>query len=232
MQYIIRKYKQTLNNKHRRCSLEKIIIESVEFTNLGLNHVTTSALITIVLTIFQAWCLWHQRQTIVKKNSAKSVSANLFVFNGFYLLSFMVYGVSKQSLAIVFNGGLLGLLFLLIICGIYKYKEFTLSEKITLVLSPFMIPAMSFVENKEAFLFILLFVTAIFVAMQAAEIIVGKDVGSLDKWMIIGFLVNCVVWSFYGFATKEWVIFGFNTAGSVVYSLGLVLWYHYKNLKI
>ena len=111
----------------------------VEIQNFGFNSITITALMTMIFTILQGVGITQQGKKIWQEKSARSLSPELFFLLLFYFLSFFFYGWSKDSLAMCFNS-LLGLLYIPIIVGIYKFQTLSLIKKIIFFLTSLIVP--------------------------------------------------------------------------------------------
>lgn len=204
-----------------------LLKSTVEYRNWGWNAITIGAIGTAFFTILQGYGLLKQNRGIWEKESGESVSVSLFGYYLFYLIAFLVYGVEKKSMAIVFNG-LLFLLCVPILVGLKRFKGFTKGERIGLCLFPLMPPIMFFGGSKDMLLLSFLFGIAFFLLFQVYEIWKEKSVGSLDFKMLVIFFLTSIFWTVFAFAIEDIGLMVFNPLALAIYTVIFALWAKYR----
>lgn len=202
----------------------------VEFQNWGFNTLIISSLITMLFTIFQGYGFAKQSQKIWGKKSVESLSAPFFFLFFFYFIAFIFYGLSKNSLAMIFNG-LLFLPCFPIVIGIIKFKKLSWIDVFSFVLTVAIIPIMILTKEKDLFLFVLLMISIITLITQPIAMIKAKSRGSVEIKFIIIFFLTSAFWLIYSSIIGNWVLQMFNAIACIVYSLIMFLYRRYKLYK-
>lgn len=208
----------------------EFIRNSVEFREWGINILTLSSIATIILTVFQGYGLMSQNQQIWKMKSAESISELYFSFNLFYFSSFVIYGISQNSLAMIFNG-LLGIIYIPIIVGILKFKKIPKNKKISMALMAIMVPAMAIFENKNLFISILLIGILLLLFRQLAEIAILRNRGALSLKFILVFLATTVFWLIYAIMIANLPLAIFNLIAMISFIFLLYFYFKYGEEK-
>jgi len=203
---------------------------TVEYQNFGFNALTISSLATVIFTLFQGWGFWKQNQSIWKERSGKSVSVNFFSYCCFYFFTFIIYGAYKHGLAMMFNG-CLGFVVLPILIGLGKYKGFTRSNVMLILVFGMMIPAMIFTSEKDSLFTMLLFGILFSAITQPYEIWKTKNAGAVDPRLSITFIVNGVFWFVYALSIGNRPLAIFQPIAVVFFSVTLALWKKYQPAK-
>lgn len=73
----------------------------MELAQLGWNLLTLGFLGTLIFTVIQGWGYYRQLKAI---DSGLSVPSKLFIYLTFVFTTTFIYGISKYSIALVFNG--------------------------------------------------------------------------------------------------------------------------------
>ncbi|PIZ98397.1 MAG: hypothetical protein COX77_04590 [Candidatus Komeilibacteria bacterium CG_4_10_14_0_2_um_filter_37_10] len=199
----------------------------VEIQNFGFNSITITALMTMIFTILQGVGITQQGKKIWQEKSARSLSPELFFLLLFYFLSFFFYGWSKDSLAMCFNS-LLGLLYIPIIVGIYKFQTLSLIKKIIFFLTSLIVPMMIILQEKDIFLLVLLLISLLVLITQPLAMLKEKSRGSVDLNYILIFFVTSVFWLVYSMIINNWPLEIFNSLAIIVYLWILWLYHQYQ----
>jgi len=209
--------------------LIEILRQTVEFQNWGANFATFSFLAVVFFTILQGWSLFIQNNTIRKSRSGESLSTAFFIYCGCYFFMFMVYGITKNSIAMTFNG-FLGIPYIPILFALYRFKGFTRKDWSFLVLSSLMIPTVYFLSGKARDVFTLagLFGILVPLAGQVREMYRAKVPGSVEPKFIIAFMFSNMFWFVYGLTTGNWIFVVFNPISLTILTTALVLYLKYK----
>ncbi len=203
----------------------EILKSTVEYKNWGYNALTFSAIGTFFFTFLQMWSFCQQSKLIWASRSGESVSVIMFSYWFFYWIAFSLYGVAGRSIAIVFNG----LMFLVtapILLGLYKFKGFSLQEKILFGVFA-LIPVAMFScpkAQKPTLLLVLLMGILFSITLQPYEIWQKKSAGKVDPKLLAVFAVTSVFWFAYGVVIKDIPLMIFNPLAIVVLLITLGLW--------
>lgn len=199
----------------------------IEVQNWGFNALIFSSFITMLFTVFQGYGFLKQSQKIWKKESAESLSAPFFFLFFFYFIAFIFYGLSKNSLAMTFNG-LLFLPCFPIVIGVIKFKKLNWIDVVSLILTAAIIPIMIMVKEKDLFLFLLLMISIITLITQSIAMIKTKSRGSVEIKFIIIFFLTSAFWLIYSSVIGNWVLQVFNSIACIIYCLIIYLYRTYK----
>jgi hypothetical protein len=213
----------------RRHILIEIIKGTVEFQNWGLNILTISALGTVFFTLLQAWSLLRQNKAIWQNRSGESINVTIFSYWLFYFMAFTIYGFGNKSIAMVANG-LLFIVFIPIILGLWKFKKFNLIEK--LGFSVFWIIPLKMhidpISDRQNLLLIFLIGILLFSIFQPYEVWKNKHPGSIEPKMLLVFMATNIFWFVYGLTIKDMALIVFNPLGFLVFAVTFWLWRKYK----
>ncbi|PKM91493.1 hypothetical protein CVU82_02760 [Candidatus Falkowbacteria bacterium HGW-Falkowbacteria-1] len=198
----------------------------VEIQNWGFNSLTISSLMTMVFTIFQAYGFTKQGQKIWRRRSAKSLSAPFFFLFFFYFIAFIFYGLSKNSLAMVFNG-LLFIPCIPVVMGIIKFKGLSLLDFLSFIFAAAIVPIMIVTNQKDIFVFILLVISLTTLATQPLTMIREGSRGSVEIKFVVVFLLTGVFWFVYALSINNWPLQIFNFVAVILYCLILFLYRKY-----
>jgi len=201
----------------------------VECQNWGMNALTVSAIGTVFFTFWQLYAACVQSKKVWSEKSAQSVSLQLFTYNLFYLVTFLIYGAYKNSLAIMING-LLFIAFLPAVIGIWKFKKTKLREKIIALLYSLIIPAMIILPQKDLVVLASLSGIALFLVIQLWDIIREGDFGALSVEFIVIYLATNAFWLAFSITIKNVPMVLFSAVVIVIYSVCLYLFFRYKKI--
>jgi uncharacterized protein with PQ loop repeat len=201
---------------------------TLEYQNWGWNLLTVAAIATFVIILLQATALILQSRRIWKKENGDSVSVTWISLFGFTFLTFAIYGIYQQGLVMLVNG-LLGLLHLPILIGLWKYKRIALSEHVVTVVCVFMIPAIVLLPQKAALLFVFMGVSNCSLLAQAIEIYRKEKVGAVDIRLIMTYLVGAGFWIVYSTAISDYVLMTLMIMAFMCLSLVAGAWLTYRN---
>ncbi len=204
----------------------------VEIQNFGFNSLTITSSITMLFTIFQGYGVISQNKNIWQKKSGESLSATLFFLYGFFFIAFFFYGLSKNSLAMTFNG-FLAIPYIPLIIGLIKFKRLTFIEKLSLPIIAAIVPIMILLSeaNKDYFLFFLLMTNLVILMTQPLAMLKSKTQGAVDIKFILIFSSTSIFWLIYALALGNWVLIIFNSVALLVYALIIYLYRRYQDGK-
>ena len=192
--------------------------ENKEFIDFLINISTLS---TVVFSFIKGFGITKQGIDIWKKKSGENVSPTFFFYNFFYFLIFLMYGVEENDVAIIVNGSLV-FLYLPILLGLKKYRGFSKKEIGLIAIMGLIVPTSLVIDKDQAIIiFSLAAVIAIF--SQAKEVWNTKSFGTFSVRYLQTFLVATIFWGIYYALTKNWRLFGLNTAESVIFAIALIL---------
>ncbi len=215
-----------------------ILKQTIEWRSWGWNPVTLTFLLTILFTLIDGWGYKKQGETIWKNRSAESVSAITFFYEAFLCYSYAIYAVFVGSMAILFNGLILGYSIIPIFHGMFKFKRLRKGEKICCALFSLMIPAMFFLPWKGEMFFVFMLAGLTALVAQPLEIWRNKNAGDVDIRSMIVFTLGVFFWASYGFfvgrsseahSAEVGLILGIvNSIAFLLYGSIVLLWFAYR----
>src|SRR3989344_1042367 len=131
-----------------------ILAQTVEWRSWGWNLTTLTFLFTLFFTLLDGWGYKKQGETIWRNKSAESISVITFIYGASLCYSYAIYSVFIGSIAILFNGLVLGYSMIPLLRGLFKFKKITRKGKILCVGFFCMIPAMFFLPWKDQMFFL------------------------------------------------------------------------------
>ena len=200
----------------------------MELENFGWNVVTIGFCGTIFFTLLAAWGLWQQAKKIWLNKSGQSVSVFWFSYNIFLFSANVVYGYSIKSLALIFNGALLSLMYLPVVIGLAKFKGFRPFQKWLFVLYLGLIILMVIVPIKSQMYLLFSIVNIIALITQPWEIMKNKNSGMVEVRLIVVYLASTMFWVAYAFAIKDWALQIICPTYLIIWIATLILWKKYK----
>jgi len=200
----------------------------MELKNFGWNVVTIGFCGTIFFTLLAAWGLWQQAKKIWQNRSGQSVSVFWFSYNIFLFSANIVYGSSIRSLALIFNGALLSLMYFPVVIGLAKYKGFKPIQKWLFVLYFGLIILMIILPIKSQLYLLFSFVNIIALITQPWEIMRNKNSGMVEVKLILVYLASTLFWVAYAFAIKDWALQIICPTYLIIWVATLILWKKYK----
>jgi len=144
-------------------------------------------------------------------------------------LTFACYGVAVGSAAAVFNG-LLGILQLRVLRGLYRFKVFTRAEKVAIAGFPLMIAAMLVVPWKSTLLLVVMAISLVPMVQQPLEMWRRETAGAVDLRYVAAFMASAAFWTIYAVATTSWVLMIINPCAFLILAVTAVLWARYRRL--
>lgn len=204
---------------------------TVEWKQLGFNMLTFSAIITVVLTLFQAWSLNKQARVIWGNKKGDSVSVTMFSYMLFYLISFFIYGFFIKSIAAMANG-LLAAFVIPIFLGLCKFKKFTSLERCCIPVFCVLPVAMLASPHKQSLFLFMLGGLLVAFACPARELLRSKDSGFVEVRVIVTTMVVNAFWFAYACALGDIPLMIFNPLSFVLMGFTLLLWMKYKRISV
>jgi len=199
----------------------------MELTRFGWNALTMGFLGTIFLTGVCAWGLWQQKKAIWRDPSCQSISIIWFCYVATIYLTGLIYGWSINSLALMFNGLVLGLFHIPILWGLWKFKGFSRLEKTFALCLSIVIITMIVTPWKDWFFLISIFGNIFFTLTQPYQIWKNKNAGVVEIKLLSVYLLNSAFWLIYSYAINDWVLKIVNPIGLITIILTIVVWYRY-----
>ncbi|MFZ4648283.1 MAG: hypothetical protein ACOYMB_01455 [Patescibacteria group bacterium] len=196
---------------------------SVEAKNFGLNTITISALITLILSTYQMWGVTKQIATIRRERSTESISIPLIIFAFFYLIATVMYGIYTSKLSIIYNGSNF-LFFLVVLINIWRIKKFAISDFLYLLLFSLLILEMIINPNKKLAYMMCASIMLIGMISQLILLIKNEKSGALEPKLINVYIVTNSSWLIYGIITNDWVLQLSNAISvTIVISIAILL---------
>ncbi len=196
---------------------------------MGLNALTISFFGTILFTLIEAWGAWDQKKEIWRKKSGVSVPVSLFIFNLFIFAVIFTYGISINSLALMFSGAVMAPIHIPILIGLYRFKGFSSQEKI-FFWAMLLIFLVDVLLPYKAFFFFSLSLIYIGVAiLQPYEIWKEKSSGAVSVKMLWSYWVGTTFWIIYGFSFNNLPLKITSSLYLLVTTVTIILWYKYRS---
>ncbi len=209
--------------------MENLIRETIEYQNWGWNMATVSFFATLFFTLWQGLSLLQQNSTIRNKRSGEALSVSFFAYSGSYFFAFLVYGLTKHSIAMTFNG-LLGMPYIPILFALHRYKGFESADWFAILFFPLMVPTIILLEESGRDLFVLcgLFFILIPLIGQTWGMYKTKNVGAVEPKFLKAFMASGIFWFAYGLSGGGWIFVVFNPISFVVLGTALTLYHRYN----
>lgn len=210
-------------------TLFSIIKGTVEYQNWGWNMMAVSVVGTVIFTLVVARGLWRQNKNVWSKRSGESLSVVWFAYFTGMFSSAILYGIHQSSATIVFNCAILLVMHFPILRGLWRFKVWSLSEKIQTTVYVFVMPiAMAIIPNKEA-TFVVFSLGMIYSAStQPWEMWRNRSAGVVDAQFIVCQIVSTMFWGIFAFTTGAIALMILNPALFVLFSATLYFWYLYR----
>lgn len=198
-----------------------------EFAVFGWNAPTVSFLGIIFFTVLGAWGLYDQTRKIFDGRSRKTVSAKFFVGFVFMYISYVIYGVSEQAVAIVFHA-LVRLPFTVhALLGLRKFRGLNKSDAVFgVILGAIMAYFTARGELPEMFI-AFNGIGTFSAGTQLMELFREKDRGVVSIRLISIFNASAIFWVFYGHTFGDMPILVTSIAYVLINSTTMALWFHY-----
>ena len=201
----------------------------MELNNLGWNALTISFFGTILFTLIEAWGVWDQKREIWQKKSGVSIPINLFIFNLFIFAVIFIYGISINSVALMFSGIVMAPIHVPILVGLYKFKGFNNQEKIFFWTMLFIFLLCVLLPYKTFFFFSLSLIYIGVAILQPHEIWKEKSSGVVSIKMLWSYWVGTTFWVTYGFSFNDLPLKITSSLYLLVATITIILWYKYRN---
>jgi len=199
----------------------------MELQYLGWNILTLGFIGTLVLTILEGYGSWVQSRAIWLNRSGQSVSITVFTFLLFEFIVTFTYGVSINSIALIFNG-LLVVMQIPIVLGLWKFKGFNKKEKALSLALCLVCIVMIFSSAKDWFFLLFSLGSIAFFLPQPWEIWKNKDSGVVEIKMIAAYFISALFWTLYAYAIHDWVLEIVCPSYLILLVLAGSLWYKYR----
>ncbi len=200
----------------------------MELEYLGWNMLTLSFLATLFFSLLGGWGLFHQNQKIWKNQSGEAVPSIWYICSLGLFCSSVSYGITIQSIALVFSGVLRGFLHIPILIGLWKFKGFSVFEKRLSFFLFLVVLVMLALPWKGVFFVGCCFATIIPTATQPLEIWRKKSIGVVSLPVIATAFASSFFWVIYGHYVDDLPIFIVSIAFTVILFLTIVLWFWYR----
>src|SRR3989338_9388044 len=205
---------------------------SVEYQNWGWNASTFWALGINAFTAIEWWGLQQQNKKIWKERSGESLSVTLFSYVLFAFLAFIFYGVAINSISSVINGLVLGVMYIFVVSGLWRFKKWSVREKTQFWTFASILPAMAFLPwYNEMFLLISVDMMVAGATMPWELWKAGKR-GVLEIRLLVTYLASTIFWVGYAFDIEQWVLEILACANLFFLGITTILWcWYYRNEK-
>lgn len=209
--------------------MDLLIIEfiknSQEYKNWGVNFLTIGMIVTSIFTLIQSFTLINQNKLILKARSGESLSIILISHSYFSLLSVFFYGISKLSLALIFNGACLGIFYLPILINLLRFKKISTMDIIAIIIFKILLTLMIITPQKDLVYLTFSLFWIISLIRQAYEMIKSPTVGVFDPCLFGVITISLVFWIFYSIIIHAWALLLANTLGCIVLIIIMSIWF-------
>jgi uncharacterized protein with PQ loop repeat len=211
--------------------LSPFLTATLEYQHWGVNALTVSFFLSVAITLITAWGLVQQNQTIWRKREVEAVSIFWLVYYAILQLAILIYGASMHSAALVVNG-LLALLYIPILLGLWKFKGFSLMENISAGILASAILSMLFLPFKSQFFFVFALGGLLSASMQPIEMWQKKSARGVSIRLISTLLLGNIIWFVYGLAVHDWVLIIVNALAFIIFGTTALLWKRYEGMGV
>ena len=205
-----------------------LLTTTLEYQNWGVNALTVSFFLSVAITLITAWGLVQQHQTIWRKREVEAISVFWLTYNAMLQIVILIYGSSIHSAALVVNG-FLALAYIPILAGLWKFKGYSLLEKISVMVFIAAILAMVLLPFKSQFFFILALGGLFSASMQPLEMWRKKSARGVNIRFIGILILGNIIWFTYGVAVRGWVLIVVNAIAFCIFGITVLLWRRYRN---
>jgi len=209
-----------------------ILNDFIEIKNFGNNIMTVSFVLTIILSIIQSYGISKQGKRISKHKSARAISVFFFAAQSIYSLGYVVYGISKNSLALIING-LLFIFFFRIVFQIlalsFKKHNYFNTENIMTSLLLVLAPLLLLITNKDIMLLILFIISTISSVPQIYSLYKLKDYSDIEPKFLVSILVSSAIWLIYGITINGHALILSSIPTIISIIVFLAVYYYRKN---
>lgn len=208
----------------------EILTHTVEYREWHQTAVRVSVIGTAFLSLVVAHGFFRQAKNIWTARSGEGVSAVwLLYFTGMFA-SAVFYGIHKGSAAIIVQCGVLFVMQLPILLGLWRFKRWSYLEKTQAVIYLIPMPIAVAMTPHVELLFTAISLGAIYsTATQPFEMWKTKKAGVLDSWLVASNAASCLFWSIFAFSTGQVALMILNPPLVVLFSLTLFLWFRYRD---
>lgn len=210
--------------------LFEIINNTVEFQNFGFNAITISFIATLAITILQIIAAIKQNKRIRINRSGENWTLTLFAYLSFYFLSFIFYGISRNSLAL-FLSGIPGFFYIPILVNIWIYKENSKFDRISSILLFFTVPFIAISQYKGMAILFVFGLGATSMLIQTYKMIKEKDYKDVEPMFLVSFFVSSLFWFIYSTAINDRVVQISSGLSLIFLVLLLSLYYQWKHKR-
>ena len=212
--------------------MNEFIRSTVEYQQWGWNAVCIGSIGTVVFTFIEGWGLWKQNQTIWRGLSGTSVSVSWLSYSLFSVAAFFFYGMHTRSIAVLFHGAFLTVVYIPVVLGLWRYKGFSPWERVQFFLFALMVPAMALLPWKKA-TFLVISVGAVYsLATEPFELWKTRLPGVVDGRFLVACIASTTFWIIYAFAIGDWALEALASVNVLLLSVSLALWCLYRHREL
>jgi len=211
-------------------TLFEMINNTIELKNFGLNAVTISFIATLAITTLQIIAAIKQNQRIRKNRSGEAWTLSLFAYLSFYFLSFLFYGISRNSLAL-FLSGIPGFFYIPILINIWIYQENSKFDRISSILLFFVVPLIAISQYKGLIILLIFGLGAIAMLIQTYKMVKNKDYKDVEPVFLISFFVSSLFWFIYSTAINDRAVQTSSGLSLIFLIVLLSLYYQWKHKR-
>lgn len=214
--------------------IQNIFEDFIEIKNFGNNIMTASFVLTIILSIIQSYGISKQGKRISKHKSARAISVFFFAAQSIYSLGYIVYGINKNSLALIING-LLFIFFFRIVFQILtlssKKNNYFNTDNIMTSLFLVLAPLLLLITNKDVMLLILFIISTISSIPQIYLLYRLNDYSDIEPKFIFALLISSAIWLIYGIIIRGDVLI-LSSIPTIISLIVFLAVYYYRKINI
>ncbi|MCI0532607.1 hypothetical protein L0Y49_00115 [bacterium] len=200
----------------------------IEQENFGLNAVTIGAALMLTFTIAGTYVLWEQIKKIWRHKSGVSLSITWSVTLFFMFVILIEYGLNEWSLAYLIQGIFRTGCYIIILYGLFKFKEWAPHDYLIFAIGSFLCIAAAIHKPYLETVFIGISIAGIIgVIHQACVLWQARIRGIVHMPVVFVYGANAATWIFYSAIIGKWWIATLNGAFVGLYIL-ITLTYYFR----
>ena len=212
-------------------SIAAFVRETKEYRGWGMNVLTLGFLLVLATTSFEVWGLSNQIVTLWSPEtvSARGVSISMKLIVAIYYFAAFNRGRTGGNLGLTIAGGVVALMHLPLIVGLWRVAGFQWWEWTFALVSVSSIILAFQPRWQDSVFKVISTVIAGVLLLQPLEMYLKHTASGLNLWDPAGFLASCLVWTLYGAYIKDKTVAGFSILYGCIYATTLVLWWMYTH---
>lgn len=212
----------------------EFIKNSKEIQGWGDYWLIAGALGTVICSIVQAIGVTKQNKNIKEAQSAESLSEITIAYYLFCFITFLIYGIRKDSLAMAFNGSLFSF-YIPFLRNIYKFKKIPRWKSAIVSCMP-LLPIIMIIMPKEYFesyMLSLLGVVLVVLGLQIYVLCKNRKPGVINIFYFSTFVIGNICWFVFSMNAADPVmqIFSVLSTACQIAIISLTIYFKRKNKK-